>query len=107
MFFSVLIGAAQFGQVGPNVESFARARGAAYFIYQVIHRQPTIDCFSEEGGTPKVDGVVDFKDCYFNYPSRPDVSVRLVESPSVTLVIFLEISVIAFKCFFHYSMFSQ
>lgn len=34
----MLIGSAQIGQAGPNIESLASARGAAYYVYEVIDR---------------------------------------------------------------------
>lgn len=75
VFFSVLIGAAQVGQVGPNVEAFMVARGAAYYIYNLMDRCPVIDSFSEEGSKPKISGDISFINCKFNYPSRPDIKI--------------------------------
>ena len=76
VFFSVMMGANQFGQVGPNIESFASARGAAHEIYRLIERKPEIDSMSDVIGTkPEIHGDVSFKDCQFTYPSRPDVQV--------------------------------
>ena len=34
----MLIGSAQVGQAGPNLEALATARGAAYYIFEVIAR---------------------------------------------------------------------
>lgn len=78
VFFSVLIGAAQVGQVGPNVEAFMVARGAAYYIYNLMDRCPVIDSFSEEGSKPKISGDISFINCKFNYPSRPDIKVSCI-----------------------------
>lgn len=76
VFFSVMIGANQFGQVGPNIEAFSSARGAAYEVYRLIERQPEIDSMSEFTGTkPQIRGNISFKNCQFTYPSRPDVQV--------------------------------
>ncbi|XP_066921842.1 ATP-dependent translocase ABCB1-like [Clytia hemisphaerica] len=75
VFFSILMGASQFGQVGPNMEVFSSARGAAYPIYQLIERQPEIDSLSESGEMIKIEGDIRFQDCDFAYPSRPNVQV--------------------------------
>lgn len=76
VFFSVMIGANQFGQVGPNIEAFSSARGAAYEVYKLIERQPVIDSMSDSTGSkPEINGNISFKDCQFTYPSRPDVQV--------------------------------
>ncbi|KAJ7322287.1 hypothetical protein JRQ81_018574 [Phrynocephalus forsythii] len=76
VFFAVLIGAFGIGQVTPNLEAFAAARGAAFAIFNVIDNEPHIDSYSESGYKPdKVKGNLDFRNVYFNYPSRPDVQV--------------------------------
>ncbi|XP_048589318.1 ATP-dependent translocase ABCB1 isoform X2 [Nematostella vectensis] len=76
VFFSVMVGATQLGQAGPNIEAIATARGAAYELYSIIDRQPPIDSSSEEGLKPaSVKGDIDFTDIHFQYPSRPDVKV--------------------------------
>lgn len=38
VFFSVIVGAFSLGQAAPNLESVAKARGAAYEIYQIIDK---------------------------------------------------------------------
>ena len=78
VFFSVMIGANQFGQVGPNIEAFSVARGAAYTIFKLIERQPTIDCLDDKGAKPDIVGHIDFVKCKFSYPSRPETQVSLV-----------------------------
>ncbi|XP_042330140.1 ATP-dependent translocase ABCB1 isoform X2 [Sceloporus undulatus] len=76
VFFAVLIGAFSIGQVSPNLEAFAIARGAAYAIFNIIDNEPQIDSFSETGYKPdQLKGNLDFRNVYFNYPSRPDVQV--------------------------------
>ncbi|XP_053119930.1 ATP-dependent translocase ABCB1 isoform X2 [Hemicordylus capensis] len=76
VFFAVLIGAFSIGQVSPNLEAFAVARGAAYAIFNIIDNEPKIDSYSETGYKPdKINGNLDFQNVSFNYPSRPDVQV--------------------------------
>ena len=33
-----MIGAAQVGQAGPNMEAIAKSRGAAYCVYEIINK---------------------------------------------------------------------
>ena len=33
-----MVGAAQIGQAGPNMEAMAKARGAAYYVYLIINK---------------------------------------------------------------------
>jgi len=76
VFFCVMIGAAQLGQVAPNFEAINVARGAAYHVFNICAREPVINCISTKGKTIKeVDGKIEFKDVYFNYPSRPELKV--------------------------------
>ncbi|XP_077160256.1 ATP-dependent translocase ABCB1-like isoform X2 [Paroedura picta] len=76
VFFAVLIGAFSIGQVTPNIEAFAIARGAAYEVFNIIDNEPEIDSFSETGYKPdKINGNLRFHNVCFNYPSRPDVKV--------------------------------
>ncbi|TRZ24974.1 hypothetical protein HGM15179_002195 [Zosterops borbonicus] len=76
VFFSVLIGAFSIGQTAPSIEAFASARGAAYTIFNIIDNEPQIDSYSEAGHKPDhIKGNLEFKDVYFNYPSRPEVEI--------------------------------
>ncbi|XP_063268876.1 ATP-dependent translocase ABCB1 [Prinia subflava] len=76
VFFSVLIGAFSIGQTAPSIEAFASARGAAYTIFNIIDNEPQIDSYSETGYKPDhIKGNLEFKNVYFNYPSRPDVEI--------------------------------
>jgi ABC-type multidrug transport system fused ATPase/permease subunit len=90
VFFSVLVGATQLGQAGPNMEAIATARGAAYVLYNIIERDPPIDVSSEEGEKPAdVIGDIEFKDVHFSYPSRPDVKVTLDEPNRFYFAVYL------------------
>ncbi|KFO56227.1 Multidrug resistance protein 1, partial [Corvus brachyrhynchos] len=76
VFFSILIGAFSIGQTAPSIEAFASARGAAYTVFNIIDNEPQIDSYSETGYKPDhIKGNLEFKNVYFNYPSRPDVEI--------------------------------
>lgn len=76
VFFCVMIGAAQLGQVGPSFESISAGRGAAFKVFEIIGRTPTIDCLGEEGQKPdRITGNIEFKNVNFHYPSRPEIKV--------------------------------
>ncbi|KAG7335905.1 hypothetical protein KOW79_000598 [Hemibagrus wyckioides] len=76
VFFSVMIGAFSLGQGAPNLESVAKACGAAYAIYSTIDMPCPIDSSSKEGYKPdSVKGEIEFKNIHFSYPSRKDVKI--------------------------------
>lgn len=75
VFFCVIIGATQIGQAAPNLQDIANAKGAAYFIFDLMDSRSIIDSMSEEGTRPKLSGNISFKNVEFNYPSRPDIQI--------------------------------
>ncbi|XP_043117693.1 ATP-dependent translocase ABCB1 [Puntigrus tetrazona] len=76
VFFSVMIGSFSLGQGAPNLESIAKARGAAYEVYKTIDMPRPIDSSSKEGHKPDhVKGDIEFKNIHFSYPSRKDVKI--------------------------------
>ncbi|NWX98206.1 ABCBB protein, partial [Nothoprocta ornata] len=76
VFFGILVGALNLGQVSPCLEAFATGRGAATNIFETIDTKPTIDCMSEDGyKLDKVHGEIEFHNVTFHYPSRPDVKI--------------------------------
>uniref|UniRef100_A0A672M1H4 ATP-binding cassette sub-family B member 5 n=1 Tax=Sinocyclocheilus grahami TaxID=75366 RepID=A0A672M1H4_SINGR len=76
VFFSVMIGSFSLGQGAPNLESIAKARGAAYEVYKTIDMPRPIDSSSNEGHKPDhVKGDIEFKNIHFSYPSRKDVKI--------------------------------
>uniref|UniRef100_A0A8C8FDA8 ABC-type xenobiotic transporter n=1 Tax=Oncorhynchus tshawytscha TaxID=74940 RepID=A0A8C8FDA8_ONCTS len=78
VFFSVMIGAFSLGQGAPNLEAIAKARGAAYEVYNTIDQPRPIDSSSKEGHKPDcVKGDIEFKNIHFSYPSRKDVKVSM------------------------------
>ncbi|NWI20704.1 ABCBB protein, partial [Crypturellus soui] len=76
VFFGILVGALNLGQVSPCLEAFATGRGAATNIFETIDKKPTIDCMAEDGyKLDKVHGEIEFHNVTFYYPSRPDVKI--------------------------------
>uniref|UniRef100_A0A8C4PE57 Bile salt export pump n=1 Tax=Dromaius novaehollandiae TaxID=8790 RepID=A0A8C4PE57_DRONO len=76
VFFGILVGALNLGQVSPCLEAFATGRGAATNIFETIDKKPTIDCMSEDGyKLDKVRGEIEFHNVTFYYPSRPEVKI--------------------------------
>lgn len=64
------------GEIAPNLQAFTLALSACAKIYETIDRVPKIDIYSNEGDCPKqVDGVLEFRNANFIYPSRPEVQV--------------------------------
>ena len=51
------------------------AVGAAEKVFELIDRRPEIDHHSGSEKPDKLDGVVEFKNVSFSYPTRPDVQV--------------------------------
>ncbi|XP_066928852.1 ATP-dependent translocase ABCB1-like isoform X2 [Clytia hemisphaerica] len=76
VFFCVMIGAAQLGQVGPSFEAISVSRGAAFKVFEIIKRVPTIDCTSDKGTKlESVTGNIQFNDVHFHYPSREEMKI--------------------------------
>ena len=74
--FGILQGGMQIGQSSMFAEAFNTARAAAGGIFKVIDRKSLIDSSSYEGIHPdRIKGDIEFKNVFFNYPSRPDVSI--------------------------------
>ena len=70
-FFAVMMAGSSIGQIAPSVDAFARGKGAAAALYDVIDREPQIDATSEEGETlaaPK--GALTLDAVWFTYASR-------------------------------------
>lgn len=76
VFFSVITGAMAIGQAAPSIATMATGRGAAFEIFKIIARTPTIDSLSEEGLHPtELRGALRFDNVAFSYPSRPDEKI--------------------------------
>ncbi|KAE9555670.1 hypothetical protein FO519_001141 [Halicephalobus sp. NKZ332] len=76
VFFGIMMGSMALGQAGPQFAVIGTAQGAASAIYEIIDRNPEIDCYSEAGvKLNDTKGHITFQKVAFNYPSRPDVSI--------------------------------
>ncbi|XP_058534063.1 ATP-binding cassette sub-family B member 5 [Ochotona princeps] len=76
VFFSVIHSSYCIGAAAPHFETFAVARGAAFTVFQLIDKKPSINNFSTTGYKPDcIEGTVEFKNVSFHYPSRPSVKV--------------------------------
>ena len=78
VFFAVLIGAFALGQIAPDLQAFAFARGAGAKIFYTIDRIPEIDPYSNEGHVIRQEslfGKLELKKISFRYPARPDIQV--------------------------------
>ena len=74
--FGILQGGMGIGQSGTYIEAITTARASAVQIYKVIARKSLIDSSSKEGFKPaKFEGMIQFVNVGFNYPSRKDVTV--------------------------------
>ena len=49
MFIALIFGALAIGQAGAFAPSYAKAKLSAQRIFALLHRQPVIDNYSEEG----------------------------------------------------------
>ncbi|KAJ3079677.1 ATP-binding cassette, sub-B (MDR TAP), member 4, partial [Rhizoclosmatium hyalinum] len=76
IFFTLLVGSFSIGNLGPYATSFASAQGAAYEVYSIIDRKPTVVKSVTEGvNIPRFAKEIEFRNVKFNYASRPDVQV--------------------------------
>eukprot|EP00960_Hanusia_phi_P009347 270770-Hanusia_phi.AAC.2 len=72
IFCAVLLASVTLGAVGPAFGNVVAAQQAAAEIYEIIDTVPTVDAFAEGGHKGKIEGKIEFKNCTFSYPSRPD-----------------------------------
>lgn len=76
VFFSMLIGAMALIAIPTSLQSVGQGQAAAFKVFTVINRIPSIDAESEEGRRGgKIEGTIEFRNCDFHYPTRPDVPV--------------------------------
>lgn len=73
---SVVLSATALGRASSYTPSYAKAKISAARFFQLLDRQPPIKVYSSAGEKwDNFQGQVDFVDCKFTYPSRPDTQV--------------------------------
>ncbi|XP_023978081.1 bile salt export pump isoform X2 [Physeter macrocephalus] len=73
---SVVLSATALGRASSYTPSYAKAKISATRFFQLLDRQPTIKVYSSAGERwDNFQGQIDFVDCKFTYPSRPDIQV--------------------------------
>ncbi|KAJ7544468.1 hypothetical protein O6H91_09G080400 [Diphasiastrum complanatum] len=74
--FAVLMGGMSMGQASPSLSAFAAGQAAAYKMFEVIHRTPSIDIYNLKGEVLEdLSGDIEFRNVDFTYPARPDVPI--------------------------------
>ncbi|ERE72041.1 bile salt export pump-like protein [Cricetulus griseus] len=73
---SVMLSATAVGRTFSYTPSFAKAKISAARFFQLLDRKPPINVYSGAGEKwDNFQGKIDFVDCKFTYPSRPDSQV--------------------------------
>ncbi|CAF0877399.1 unnamed protein product, partial [Didymodactylos carnosus] len=76
VFFAILIAVFSLGQGAPHLQSLAQARGAAYYVWDLIDSPSKIISNSVSGlKTPDLVGIIEFSEVNFVYPTRPNTSI--------------------------------
>lgn len=75
--FSVIFGAFNLGGAVPHVKALAEGRIACKLAYDTIDHVPKVDPNQKGALIDKknMNGVVEFKNVFFTYPTRPDEPV--------------------------------
>lgn len=75
-FMAVVFGAQSAGSIFSFAPDMGKAHHAAQELKALFDRKPTIDSWSTEGERlEKVDGLVEFREVHFRYPTRPEQPV--------------------------------
>ncbi|XP_058156668.1 bile salt export pump isoform X2 [Dasypus novemcinctus] len=73
---AVVLSGTALGRASSYTPSYAKAKISAARFFQLLDRQPPIDVYSGTGEKwNNFQGKIDFVNCTFTYPSRPDVQV--------------------------------
>ncbi|KAJ3286427.1 GTPase-activating protein [Rhizoclosmatium sp. JEL0117] len=78
VFMAVIFGSMSAGRIFAFVPDAFNAKNSAENILRIVEREPEIDSDSSEGlsvDSTNVQGLVEFKDVKFVYPTRPNVKV--------------------------------
>ncbi|KAK0607209.1 hypothetical protein LWI29_011395 [Acer saccharum] len=71
----ILFGAIAITHAAPDMQIFNQAMAAGFEIFQVIDRKPIISTNSNGKALGRVDGNIDIRNVFFEYPSRPDKKI--------------------------------
>lgn len=75
-FISITFGGQSAGQFFSFAPDITKAKGSAQDIIGLYERQPEIDVWATNGTPGGVtEGLIEFEDVHFRYPTRPDVPV--------------------------------
>ncbi|KAK2108860.1 ABC transporter B member 11 [Saguinus oedipus] len=73
---AVVLSATALGRASSYTPSYAKAKISAARFFQLLDRQPPISVYNSAGERwDNFQGKIDFVDCKFTYPSRPDTQV--------------------------------
>ncbi|KAM6177947.1 bile salt export pump [Rhynchocyon petersi] len=73
---AVVLSGTALGRASSYTPSYAKAKISAARFFQLLDRKPPINVYSGAGEKwDNFQGKIDFVDCTFTYPSRPDVQV--------------------------------
>ncbi|XP_007944027.1 bile salt export pump [Orycteropus afer afer] len=73
---AVVLSGTALGRASSYTPSYAKAKISAARFFQLLDRQPPINVYSDAGEKwDNFQGKIDFVDCKFTYPARPDVQV--------------------------------
>ncbi|XP_062966992.1 bile salt export pump isoform X1 [Cynocephalus volans] len=82
---SVVLSATALGRAFSYTPNYAKAKISAARLFQLLDRRPPINVYSSAGEKwDNFQGRIDFVDCKFTYPSRPDIQVLNGLSVSVS-----------------------
>ena len=75
VFLNVTMGTSGLANSGDSINTISRATGAAKKLFSIIERKAKDISNGKLCLDKKLEGVIEFKDVHFSYPSRPDVEV--------------------------------
>ncbi|KAJ3333668.1 GTPase-activating protein [Blyttiomyces sp. JEL0837] len=78
IFMAVIFGSISAGRIFAFIPDLTKAKTSAEYILDMLNKTPVIDSESEEGEDIKIDqveGLVEFRNIKFVYPTRPNVRV--------------------------------
>ncbi|CAG8514236.1 2992_t:CDS:2, partial [Diversispora eburnea] len=76
VFFAIIFGSMSAGRAFQFIPDIMKAKQSAASIISLIERNPMIDTWSKSGKKlENVQGLIEFKDVHFRYPTRPHIQV--------------------------------